>query len=59
MSETLLGVVHYPLRALINGIGRGRNGLSDIQRPFVCANASVRDQFGSMYCDYARLSGCV
>lgn len=52
MSETLFKEVHYPLGALINDIGLGRIGLPDIQRPFVWANAKVRDLFDSMYRGY-------
>lgn len=52
MSETLFKEVHYPLGTLINDIGLGRIGLPDIQRPFVWANAKVRDLFDSMYRGY-------
>ncbi len=56
MSETLFKEVHYPLGALIiNDIGLGRIGLPDIQRPFVWANAKVRDPFDSMYRGYGML----
>jgi len=52
MSETLFKEVHYSLGGLINDIGLGRIGLPDIQRPFVWANAKVRDLFDSMYRGY-------
>lgn len=52
MSETLFKEVHYTLGGLINDIGLGRIGLPDIQRPFVWANAKVRDLFDSMYRGY-------
>lgn len=52
MTETLFKEVHYSLGGLINDIGLGRIGLPDIQRPFVWANAKVRDLFDSMYRGY-------
>jgi len=52
VSETLFKEVHYSLGGLINDIGLGRIGLPDIQRPFVWANAKVRDLFDSMYRGY-------
>ena len=52
MSETLFKEVHYTLGGLIGDIGLGRIGLPDIQRPFVWANAKVRDLFDSMYRGY-------
>lgn len=52
MSDTLFKEVHYSLDGLINDIGLGRIGLPDIQRPFVWANAKVRDLFDSMYRGY-------
>lgn len=52
MSETLFKEVHYALGGLITDIGLGRIGLPDIQRPFVWANAKVRDLFDSMYRGY-------
>ncbi len=52
MSETLFKEVHYTLGGLIHDIGLGRIGLPDIQRPFVWANAKVRDLFDSMYKGY-------
>ncbi|MGV2862958.1 GmrSD restriction endonuclease domain-containing protein [Achromobacter sp. AGC39] len=52
MSETLFKEVHYSLGSLISDIGLGRIGLPDIQRPFVWANAKVRDLFDSMYRGY-------
>lgn len=47
MTDTLFKEVHYSLGGLINDIG-----LPDIQRPFVWANAKVRDLFDSMFCGY-------
>jgi hypothetical protein len=52
MSETLFKEVHYTLGNLVSDIGLGRIGLPDIQRPFVWANAKVRDLFDSMYRGY-------
>lgn len=52
MTDTLFKEVHYTLGGLINDIGLGRIGLPDIQRPFVWANAKVRDLFDSMYRGY-------
>lgn len=52
MTETLFKEVHYSLGSLISDIGLGRIGLPDIQRPFVWANAKVRDLFDSMYRGY-------
>lgn len=52
MSDTLFKEVHYSLGSLISDIGLGRIGLPDIQRPFVWANAKVRDLFDSMYRGY-------
>lgn len=52
MTDTLFKEVHYSLGGLINDIGLGRIGLPDIQRPFVWANAKVRDLFDSMYRGY-------
>jgi hypothetical protein len=52
MSDTLFKEVHYSLGGLIGDIGLGRIGLPDIQRPFVWANAKVRDLFDSMYRGY-------
>ena len=49
MTDTLFKEVHYSLGGLIGDIGLGRIGLPDIQRPFVWANAKVRDLFDSMY----------
>lgn len=57
MSETLFKEVHYPLGALINDIGLGRIDLPNIQRPFVWANAKVRDLFDSMYRGYLKGQG--
>lgn len=52
MSDTFFKEVHYSLDGLINDIGLSRIGLPDIQRPFVWANAKVRDLFDSMYRGY-------
>ncbi len=52
MTDTLFKEVHYSLGGLINDIGLGRIGLRDIQRPFIWANAKVRDLFDSMYRGY-------
>lgn len=52
MTDTLFKEVHYSLGSLISDIGLGRIGLPDIQRPFVWANAKVRDLFDSMYRGY-------
>ena len=52
MTDTLFKEVHYSLGGLINDIDLGRIGLPDIQRPFVWANAKVRDLFDSMYRGY-------
>ena len=52
MSETIFKEVHYNLGGLISNIGLGQIGLPDIQRPFVWANAKVRDLFDSMYRGY-------
>ena len=52
MTDTLFKEVHYSLGGLINDIGLGRIGLPDIQRPFVWANAKVRDLFDSMFRGY-------
>ena len=57
MTDTLFKEVHYSLGGLINDIGLGRIGLPDIQRPFVWANAKVRDLFDSMYRGCQRLRG--
>lgn len=52
MSDVLFKEVHYTLGGLISSIGMGSIGLPDIQRPFVWANAKVRDLFDSMYRGY-------
>jgi len=52
VTETLFKEVHYSLGSLISDIRLGRIGLPDIQRPFVWANAKVRDLFDSMYRGY-------
>lgn len=57
MSETLFKEIHYSSGGLINDVGLGRIGLPDIQRPFVWANAKVRDLFDSTYRGYQKLAG--
>lgn len=52
MTDTLFKEVRYSLGGLIGDISLGRIGLPDIQRPFVWANAKVRDLFDSMYRGY-------
>ncbi|WP_082091363.1 DUF262 domain-containing protein [Paracidovorax citrulli] len=52
MTDTLFKEVHYSLGSLINDIGLGRISLPEIQRPFVWADAKVRDLFDSMYRGY-------
>ena len=52
MTDTLFKEVHYSLGRLINDVG-----LPDIQRPFVWANAKVRDLLDSMYRGYQKLAG--
>jgi len=52
MTDTLFKEVHYSLGGLIGDIG-----LPDIQRPFVRANAKVRDLFDLMYRGYQKLVG--
>jgi hypothetical protein len=47
MSETVFTQVGYTLGGLINYIEMGEIGLPDIQRPFVCPNAKIRDLFDS------------
>ena len=51
MSElkTCFKRVDYDLSSLLHFIDVGDIGLPDIQRPFVWANAKVRDLFDSMY----------
>jgi uncharacterized protein with ParB-like and HNH nuclease domain len=51
MSElkTCFKKVDYDLSGLLHYIDIGDIGLPDIQRPFVWANAKVRDLFDSMY----------
>ena len=51
MSEmkTCFKKVDYDLSGLLHYIEIGDIGLPDIQRPFVWANAKVRDLFDSMY----------
>lgn len=59
MTENLFKEVHYTLGSLISDIGLGCIGLPDMQRPFVWANAKVRNIFDSMYQGYDKLSGGV
>jgi uncharacterized protein with ParB-like and HNH nuclease domain len=42
---------HHPwtVQELVNGVFSGQVRLPDIQRPFVCSNAKVRDLIDSMY----------
>ncbi len=47
--KTCFKRVDYDLSALLHYIDLGDIGLPDIQRPFVWANAKVRDLFDSMY----------
>jgi len=44
VPETLCKGVRFTLPSLIEGISMGQIGLPDIQRPFVCSNAKVRDR---------------
>ena len=52
MSQTVFTKVDYDLGSLLKYIELGEIGLPDIQRPFVWANAKVRDLFDSMYRGY-------
>lgn len=52
MSKPLFKEVSYSLSKLMDDIEMGDIGLPDIQRPFVWANAKVRDLFDSMYRGY-------
>lgn len=52
MSRPLFKEVSYSLSKLMDDIEMGEIGLPDIQRPFVWANAKVRDLFDSMYRGY-------
>jgi len=49
MSVTLFKDTTYNLTGLVENIRRGEIALPDIQRPFVWAQAKVRDLFDSMY----------
>jgi len=49
MSNVLFKEIGYPLETLLSDIEMGEIGLPDIQRPFVWANAKVRDLLDSMY----------
>lgn len=57
MTDTLFREVQHSLGGLINGIGFGRIGLPDIQRPLVWANAKARDLLDSMCRGYQKLAG--
>lgn len=52
MTEMLFKKTDYTLQGLLSDIDLGRIGLPDIQRPFVWANAKVRDLLDSMYRGY-------
>jgi hypothetical protein len=52
MSKQIFKNVSYNLSKLMDDIEMGDIGLPDIQRPFVWANAKVRDLFDSMYRGY-------
>jgi hypothetical protein len=52
MSKPLFKEVSYSLSKLMDDIEMGEIGLPDIQRPFVWANAKVRNLFDSMYRGY-------
>jgi hypothetical protein len=56
MTDTLFKEVHYSLGGLVGDIGLGRIGLLGVHRPFVWADAKVRDLFDSMYRGYATLA---
>jgi uncharacterized protein with ParB-like and HNH nuclease domain len=49
MPAILFKEVNYSLSGLLQYIEMGQIGLPEIQRPFVWANAKVRDLFDSMY----------
>lgn len=49
MTAPLFKEVHYTFGNLISDIDQGGIGLSDIQRPFFLANATMRDLFDSTY----------
>jgi len=56
MTDTQFIEVRYSLRDLIGDIGLGRIDLPDIQRPFVWADAKIRDLVDSMYHGYLDLA---
>jgi hypothetical protein len=49
MAKTVFRSTSFTLRHLADNIGRGDIALPELQRPFVWANAKVRDLFDSMY----------
>ena len=49
MAKTVFRSTSFTLRHLADNIGRGDVALPELQRPFVWANAKVRDLFDSMY----------
>lgn len=49
MAKTVFRSTSFTLRHLVDNIGRGDVALPELQRPFVWANAKVRDLFDSMY----------
>lgn len=48
-TYTIFRPTKFTLRNLVDDIGRGDIALPELQRPFVWANAKVRDLFDSMY----------
>ncbi|WP_176456951.1 hypothetical protein [Bordetella genomosp. 5] len=54
MTKTVFKEMHYSLDDLIGNIG-----LPNIQRPFVWANAKVRDLFDSMYRGNRSATSCI
>lgn len=49
MANTIFRPTNFTLRNLVDNIARGDIALPELQRPFVWANAKVRDLFDSMY----------
>ena len=49
MASTIFRPTNFTLRALSDNIKRGDIALPELQRPFVWANAKVRDLFDSLY----------
>lgn len=49
---SIFKTVNWQVDALVNGIADGSIQLPELQRPFVWANAKVRDLFDSMYRGY-------